>query len=46
MYVAPINDVDAKEQEEFGITRDFQNKINELIEAINDLDARLQALEA
>ena len=45
MYVTPINDVDAKEQEEFGITRQFQNKINEIIEAINDLEGRIQALE-
>lgn len=45
MYVAPISDVDETERAEYGITREFQNKINELIEAINDLDARLKALE-
>ena len=45
MYVSPINDVDEKEREEYGITREFKAKINELIEAINDLDTRLQALE-
>tara|TARA_Y100000592_G_scaffold100459_1_gene180630 strand:+ start:532 stop:672 length:141 start_codon:yes stop_codon:yes gene_type:complete len=45
MYVAPINDLDEKEREEYGITREFKNKMNELIEAINALDTRLQALE-
>lgn len=45
MYVAPISDVDETERAAYGITREFQNKINELIEAINDLDTRLQALE-
>ena len=45
MYVAPITDVDEKAREEFGITREFQNKINEIIEAINDLEGRIQALE-
>jgi len=46
MYVAPISDVDETERAAYGITREFQNKINELIEAINDLDTRLQALES
>ena len=45
MYVAPISDVDETQREEYGITREFKDKINELIEAINDLDTRLQALE-
>jgi hypothetical protein len=45
MYVAPISDLDETERAAFGITREFQDKINELIEAINDLDTRLQALE-
>ena len=46
MYVAPITDVNETERESYGITRDFKDKLNELIEAINDLDTRLQALEA
>jgi len=46
MYVAPITDLDEAQREAYGITREFQNKINELIEAVNDLDTRLQALEA
>ncbi len=46
MYVAPISDVNETERAAYGITREFQDKINELIEAINDLDTRLQALEA
>jgi hypothetical protein len=45
MYVAPISDVNENERAAYGITREFQDKINELIEAINDLDTRLQALE-
>lgn len=45
MYVAPISDVDETERAAYGITREFQDKINELIQAINDLDTRLQALE-
>lgn len=45
MYVAPISDVNESERAAYGITREFQDKINELIEAINDLDTRLQALE-
>jgi hypothetical protein len=45
MYVAPISDVDETERAAFGITREFQDKMNELIEAINDLDTRLKALE-
>ena len=45
MYVAPIPDVDESQRESYGITRDFKDKLNELIEAINDLDARIQALE-
>ena len=45
MYVAPISDVNETERASYGITREFQDKINELIEAINDLDTRLQALE-
>jgi len=45
MYVAPIFDLDETERAAFGITREFQDKINELIEAINDLDTRLKALE-
>ena len=45
MYVAPISDVDETQRASYGITREFQDKINELIEAVNDLDARLQALE-
>tara|TARA_Y100000592_G_scaffold10428_1_gene14737 strand:+ start:4990 stop:5130 length:141 start_codon:yes stop_codon:yes gene_type:complete len=46
MYVAPISDVDEAQREAYGITREFKDKINELIEAINDLDTRLQALES
>lgn len=45
MYVAPISDVDETERAAYGITREFQDKINEIIEAINDLETRLQALE-
>ena len=45
MYVAPIPDVDETERGDYGITREFQTKINELIEAINDLETRLRALE-
>ncbi len=45
MYVAPISDVDETQREAYGITREFQDKINELIEAINALDARITALE-
>ncbi len=45
MYVAPISDLDETERAAFGITREFQDKMNELIEAINDLDTRLKALE-
>lgn len=45
MYVAPIPDVDEAQREGYGMTREFQDKINELIEAINDLETRLQALE-
>ena len=45
MYVAPISDVDETERGAYGITRQFQDKINELIEAINDLEARLRVLE-
>jgi len=45
MYVAPISDVDETERAAYGITREFQNKINELIEAINDLETRVRALE-
>ena len=45
MYVAPISDVDETERAAYGITREFQEKMNEMIEAINALDARLQALE-
>lgn len=46
MYLAPISDVDEAQREAYGITREFKDKINELIEAINDLDTRLQALES
>jgi|DEB0MinimDraft_3_1074331.scaffolds.fasta_scaffold13315_6 hypothetical protein len=45
MYVAPIPDVDETERAAYGITREFQDKINELIEAVNDLESRLRALE-
>ena len=45
MYVAPIPDVDETERAAYGITREFQGKINELIAAIDDLNARLEALE-
>ncbi len=45
MYVAPISDLDEAQRAAFGMTREFRDKINELIEAINDLDTRLQALE-
>ena len=45
MYVAPISDVNEAEREAYGMTREFRDKINELIEAINDLDTRLKALE-
>ena len=45
MYVAPISDVNETERAAYGITREFQDKMNELIEAINDLDTRLKALE-
>ncbi len=45
MYVAPISDVNETERASYGITREFQDKINELIEAVNALDARLTELE-
>ena len=45
MYVAPITDVNETERGDYGITREFQTKINELIEAINDLESRLRVLE-
>ncbi len=45
MYVAPISDVDETERAAYGITREFQDKINELIAAINELDERLKQLE-
>ena len=46
MYVAPITDVDEAQREAYGMTREFRDKLNEIIEALNDLDTRLQALEA
>jgi hypothetical protein len=45
MYITPITDVDESERAAYGITRQFQDKINELIEAINDLETRVRALE-
>ena len=45
MYVAPISDVDEAQREAYGMTREFRDKINELIEAINDLDTRLKSLQ-
>ena len=46
MYVTPITDLNEAQREAYGITREFQDKINEIIEAINDLEGRIQALEA
>lgn len=46
MYVAPISDVDETQRAAYGITREFQDKINELIEAINDLEVRVKQLES
>ena len=45
MYITPISDVDETERAAYGITRQFQDKINEIIEAINDLERRVRALE-
>lgn len=45
MYITPITDVDESERAAYGITRQFQDKINEIIEAINDLEGRIKALE-
>ena len=45
MYVTPLADLNEGNRESYGITRDFRDKINELIEAINDLETRLQTLE-
>ena len=45
MYITPISDVDETERAAYGITRQFQDKINEIIEAINDLESRVRALE-
>ena len=46
MYVAPISDVDETERAAYGITREFQDKINELIDAINELESRVKQLES
>lgn len=46
MYVAPISDVDESERAAYGITREFQDKINELILAVNELDERLKQLDS
>jgi len=45
MYVTPLTDLNENERESYGMTREFRDKINELIAAINDLETRLQALE-
>ena len=45
MYVTPLADLNEDKRESYGITREFRDKINELIEAINDLETRLQTLE-
>ena len=45
MYVTPLTDLNEDNRESYGITREFRDKINELIEAINDLETRLQRLE-
>ena len=45
MPVTPLADLNENNRESYGITREFRDKINELIEAINDLETRLQTLE-
>ena len=45
MPVTPLADLNEDNRESYGITRGFCDKINELIEAINDLETRLQTLE-
>ena len=45
MYVTPLTDLNEDARESYGMTREFRDKINELIAAINDLETRLQALE-
>ena len=45
MYVTPLTDLNEDERAAYGITREFRDKINEIIAAINDLETRLQALE-
>lgn len=45
MYVTPLTDLSEDERAVYGITREFQDKINELIAAIDDLNARVEALE-
>lgn len=46
MYVAPISDVDEVQREAYGMTREFSDKINELIVAVNELDERLKQLDS
>lgn len=46
MYVAPISDVDEAQREAYGMTREFRDKINELILAVNELDERLKQLDS
>jgi len=45
MYVTPLTNLNEDDRADYGITREFQDKINELIAAINDLETRLQTLE-